>query len=80
MLVLMLRKHITWLRSKGGSILLPLDHHIDIHKTIGIIIMIETALHIAAHLAYLGLFCLLNNIYNLFSCFSVCVSYLFIII
>ncbi|CAF1262677.1 unnamed protein product [Adineta steineri] len=54
MLILMLRKHITWLRSKGGGILLPLDHHIDIHKTIGIIIMIETALHTAAHLAYLG--------------------------
>ena len=55
MLVLMLRKHITWIRSKGGSVLLPLDHHIDIHKTIGIIIMIETLLHTAAHLIYLGL-------------------------
>jgi hypothetical protein len=55
MLVLMLRKHITWLRSKGGGILLPLDHHIDIHKIIGIIIMVEAALHILAHLAYLGL-------------------------
>lgn len=54
MLVLMLRKHITWLRSKGVSILLPLDHHIDIHKNIGIIIMIETAFHTIAHLAYLG--------------------------
>lgn len=54
MLVLMLRKHITWLRSKGGGILLPLDHHIDIHKTIGIIIIVETALHVIAHLAYLG--------------------------
>ncbi|CAM4881287.1 unnamed protein product [Rotaria socialis] len=54
MLVLMLRKHITWIRSKGGSVLLPLDHHIDIHKTIGIIIMIETFLHAAAHLAYLA--------------------------
>ncbi|CAF1166761.1 unnamed protein product [Adineta ricciae] len=53
MLVLMLRKHITWLRSKGGSVLLPLDNHIDIHKTIGIIIMIETALHTIAHFAYL---------------------------
>ena len=54
MLVLMLRKHITWLRSKGASVILPLDHHIDIHKTIGIIIIIETFLHTAAHLAYLG--------------------------
>ena len=54
MLVLMLRKHITWLRSKGASVILPLDHHIDIHKTIGIIIIVETFLHTAAHLAYLG--------------------------
>lgn len=54
MLILMLRKHITWLRTKGGNVLLPLDHHIDIHKTIGIIIMIETLLHTGAHLAYLG--------------------------
>jgi hypothetical protein len=64
MIVLMLRKHITWLISKGGSILLPLDHHIDIHKTIGIIILIETALHTLAHLAYLSLLlflCLLNQ-------------------
>ena len=51
----MLRKHITWLRSKGLGIILPLDHHIDIHKTIGLIIMFETILHTAAHLAYLGL-------------------------
>jgi hypothetical protein len=53
-LVLMLRKHITWLRSKGGSIILPLDHHIDIHKIIGIIILVETILHTVAHLAYIG--------------------------
>jgi hypothetical protein len=50
----MLRKHITWLRSKGGSVILPLDHHIDIHKIIGIIILVEAILHTAAHLAYLG--------------------------
>jgi hypothetical protein len=66
MLVLMLRKHITWLRSKGGSVFLPLDHHIDIHKTIGIIIMIETALHTLAHLVYLGLFLLFFIVIILF--------------
>ena len=54
MLILMLRKHITWLRTKGGNVLLPLDHHIDIHKTIGMIILVETLLHTTAHLAYLG--------------------------
>ncbi|CAF1293744.1 unnamed protein product [Adineta ricciae] len=53
-LLLMLRKHITWLRTKGGGIILPLDHHIDIHKIIGIIILVESILHTAAHLAYLG--------------------------
>ncbi len=52
----MLRKHITWLRTKGGSVILPLDYHIDIHKIVGIIILIESLLHIAAHLAYLGWF------------------------
>jgi hypothetical protein len=57
MLLLMLRKHITWLRTKRVAVrLLPLDHHIDIHKTIGITIMIETILHVVAHLAYLGTF------------------------
>ena len=51
-LLLMLRKYITWLRTKGGSLLLPLDHHIDIHKLIGVIILIESILHTVAHLAY----------------------------
>ncbi len=55
-LVLMLRKHITWLRTKGGGIILPIDHHIDIHKIIGIIILVEALLHTAAHLTYLGSF------------------------
>jgi hypothetical protein len=53
-ILLMLRKHITWLRSKGGSAILPLDHHIDIHKIIGIVIFVEAILHTAAHLSYLG--------------------------
>ncbi|CAF1066670.1 unnamed protein product [Adineta steineri] len=53
-LLLMLRKHITWLRTKGGGVFLPLDHHIDIHKIIGIIILVEALLHTIAHLAYLG--------------------------
>jgi hypothetical protein len=53
-LLLMLRKHITWLRTKGGNIMLPLDCHIDIHKIIGVIILIESLLHTTAHLAYLG--------------------------
>lgn len=53
-LLLMLRKHITWLRTKGAGSMLPLDYHIDLHKIIGIIILIESLLHTLAHLAYLG--------------------------
>jgi len=50
----MLRKHITWLRMKGAGIILPLDNHIDIHKIIGIIILFQTIVHVAAHMAYLS--------------------------
>jgi hypothetical protein len=48
------RKHITWFRLEGGSAILPLDHHIDMHKMIGIVILVEAILHVAAHLSYLG--------------------------
>ena len=79
MLVLMLRKHITWLRSKGGSVLLPLDNHIDIHKTIGIIIMIETALHTIAHFAYLCLYNLFGFlVFERFLFARLCLLYLFL--
>lgn len=49
-LVLVLRKHLTWLRIKGGNNLLPIDDFIQIHKIIGIVILIETLIHTIAHL------------------------------
>lgn len=49
-LVLVLRKHLTWLRIKGGNSLLPIDEFIQIHKVIGIVILIETLIHTVAHL------------------------------
>lgn len=54
-LVLVLRKHLTWLRTKGGNSLLPVDDAIEIHKIVGIVILIETLAHTIAHLI---------NIYN----------------
>jgi hypothetical protein len=79
MLILMLRKHITWLRTKGGNVLLPLDHHIDIHKTIGMIIMIETLLHTVAHIAYLGSHLLLfHACLNSSILFSACLLRVFV--
>jgi predicted ferric reductase len=52
-LVLVLRKHLTWLRIKGGSKFLPLDESIEIHKKVGIIILILTCIHIISHLIHL---------------------------
>lgn len=47
---LVLRKHFTWLRSKGANKFLPLDDYIDLHKIVGIVILIETIIHTVAHL------------------------------
>lgn len=52
-LTLVLRKHFTWLRAKGAHSFLPLDNNIDLHKIIGIIILIETLIHTLAHFGYL---------------------------
>jgi len=56
-LVLMLRKHFTWMRTKGANRFLPLDEFIELHKTIGYIILVQSFFHIAAHLVYLFLEC-----------------------
>ena len=48
-LVLVLRKHFTWLRIKGGASVLPLDDFIEIHKIVGIIIFIMGNIHTVAH-------------------------------
>ncbi|XP_067653681.1 NADPH oxidase 5-like [Haliotis asinina] len=47
--VLMLRKCITWLRATRVSQVLPLDQHIMFHKLTGLLIMLFTILHTAMH-------------------------------
>jgi len=47
---LVLRKHFTWLRTKGAGSFLPLDDYIELHKIVGIVILIETIVHTIAHL------------------------------
>ncbi|XP_048251238.1 NADPH oxidase 5-like [Haliotis rufescens] len=48
--VLMLRKCITWLRATPVGHLLPLDQNILFHKLTGILIMLFTVLHTAMHI------------------------------
>ncbi|XP_048251235.1 NADPH oxidase 5-like isoform X1 [Haliotis rufescens] len=48
--VLMLRKCITWLRATPVGHLLPLDQHIMFHKLTGILIMLFTILHTGMHI------------------------------
>ena len=49
-LVLVLRKTITSLTRIGFSRILPLEHHIYIHKVTGIIIFFQATIHSIAHL------------------------------
>jgi len=56
-LVLMLRKHFTWMRTKGAHRFLPLDEFIHLHKTVGYIILFQSFFHIVAHMVYLFLEC-----------------------
>ena len=56
--MLMLRKHITWLRIKGGAAILPLDQSIEIHRIVGIVILVESLVHTLAHLVNLYLVCM----------------------
>ncbi|KAI4484346.1 hypothetical protein M0802_013141 [Mischocyttarus mexicanus] len=53
-LVLMLRQCITFLRTNGFSSILPLDHHIYLHKITGILIGIFSVVHTFMHLLNFG--------------------------
>ncbi|XP_014613569.1 PREDICTED: NADPH oxidase 5 [Polistes canadensis] len=53
-LVLMLRQCITFLRINGFSSILPLDHHIYLHKMTGILIIIFGLIHTIMHLLNFG--------------------------
>ena len=60
-LVLVLRKHLTWLREKGACFFVPIDDSIEIHKKVGVVILIETLIHTLAHLKYLLDYCIEKN-------------------
>ncbi|XP_069681708.1 NADPH oxidase 5 isoform X2 [Periplaneta americana] len=49
-LVLMLRQCITFLRTHGFSVILPLDQHIYFHKLTGVLIVIYSLVHTLMHL------------------------------
>jgi hypothetical protein len=49
-LVLMLRQCITFLRTHGFSVVLPLDQHIYFHKLAGVFIFIQSIVHTIMHL------------------------------
>ncbi|XP_064547081.1 NADPH oxidase 5 isoform X3 [Drosophila montana] len=49
-LVLMLRHSLTYLRSRGLSSFLPLDHHVYLHKLTGITISVLSLVHTIMHL------------------------------
>ncbi|KAG5311935.1 NOX5 oxidase, partial [Pseudoatta argentina] len=53
-LVLMLRQCITFLRTHSFNSLVPLDHHIYLHKMTGILIGIFSIVHTLMHLIYCG--------------------------
>ncbi|XP_059056075.1 NADPH oxidase 5-like [Achroia grisella] len=54
-LVLMLRRCMTQLRVRGAGALLPLDHHIYLHKLTGVLIVLYSLLHTVMHLCNFSL-------------------------
>ncbi|XP_065834073.1 NADPH oxidase 5-like isoform X2 [Oscarella lobularis] len=55
MIVLMLRKFLTWLRGTRLAPYLPLDQHIEFHKAVGILIAIYSIGHCLAHFINIGI-------------------------
>ena len=53
-LVLVLRRMLTWLRSRHVGQLLPLEHHIYLHKMAGWSVYILSAAHTLFHMANFG--------------------------
>lgn len=56
-LVLVLRKHLTWMREKGAAYFVPIDESIEIHKQVGIIIAVYTVIHTFFHMVHLYIEC-----------------------
>lgn len=46
----MLRQCITYLRTRGFSAILPLDHHIYLHKITGLLVFLYSLVHTVMHL------------------------------
>ncbi|KAG7209856.1 hypothetical protein KM043_011459 [Ampulex compressa] len=63
-LVLMLRQCITFLRTHGFNSVLPLDHHIYLHKLTGVLIGIFSAIHAVTHLLNFGTVVINDEILN----------------
>ncbi|XP_039306624.1 NADPH oxidase 5 isoform X2 [Solenopsis invicta] len=63
-LVLMLRQCITFLRTHSFNFVLPLDHHIYLHKMMGILIGIFSIVHTLMHLIYRGTVVIKDNEIN----------------
>ncbi|KRT82268.1 hypothetical protein AMK59_4019 [Oryctes borbonicus] len=63
-LVLMLRQTITFLRSRGLSMILPLDDHIYFHKQAGYLIVFYSALHTIMHCFNLDVILEKNSLIN----------------
>nr|XP_018898413.1 PREDICTED: NADPH oxidase 5 [Bemisia tabaci]XP_018898414.1 PREDICTED: NADPH oxidase 5 [Bemisia tabaci] len=63
-LVLMLRHCITFLRTRGFSMFLPLDQHIYFHKLTGFFIFFYSVLHTIMHLLNFGLVVLDDPVLN----------------
>lgn len=49
-LVLMLKSLLTWLRSTRIGKYVPIDHHIEFHKAVAVIILLQSLLHFVGHL------------------------------
>ena len=53
-LVLMLRYSLTRIRNLGLSTILPLDHHVYLHKLTGVVILVLAWIHTLSHLINFG--------------------------
>lgn len=49
-LVLMLKRSLTWLRSTRIGKYFPIDYYIDFHKFVAVVILLQSILHFIGHL------------------------------
>ncbi|XP_044590115.1 NADPH oxidase 5 isoform X1 [Cotesia glomerata] len=63
-LILILRQCITFLRTHGFNSILPLDHHIYLHKMVGVTIGVMAVVHTAAHLLNFGMVVINDEVLN----------------